>query len=235
MGRLLERAVPRYTPYPTTPHFTSAVGATTHMSWLATLSLYLHVPYWAQLCFYCGCHTKATLRRDPVDAYAQRLIEEIALLGRYVGRRKVVHIHWGGGTPSILGTDWLDRIAGALSNSLALGEKREHAVELDPRRLNLDLMYGCRSNGSGTSNTPSRWPTAFSRNVSRCSAMRMCPGSSRSQRLINERDLPPGPERLEQAQARRVARARLPADRPRRLRAGGRRHGARRVIETTTP
>lgn len=150
MERLLEQAVPRYTSYPTTPHFTSAVGATTYMSWLAmlpvdaTLSLYLHVPYCAQLCFYCGCHTKATLRRSPVDAYARRLIEEIALLSRYAGRREVVHIHWGGGTPSILGTDWLDRIAGALGNAFALGETREHAIELDPRRLTRPLAMALR-------------------------------------------------------------------------------------------
>jgi oxygen-independent coproporphyrinogen-3 oxidase len=138
---LLERTVPRYTSYPTAPHFSAAVDGDSYRSWLtalpreATLSLYLHIPFCTQLCFYCGCHTKAVLRRDPVDAYARRLIEEIALVGRYAGGRKVVHLHWGGGTPSILGADWLRTIATALADTFDLGPVREHAIELDPRYL----------------------------------------------------------------------------------------------------
>jgi oxygen-independent coproporphyrinogen-3 oxidase len=262
MERLLEQAVPRYTSYPTTPHFTSAVGAATYMSWLAalpddaTLSLYLHVPYCAQLCFYCGCHTKATLRRSPVDAYARRLIEEIALLTRHAGRRKVVHIHWGGGTPSILGTDLLDRIAGALGNAFALGETREHAIELDPRRLtrplamalrdiginraslgvqefnreiqtaigrvqpfrlvaravemlresgveriNLDLMYGLpKQRASDVERTIALAHRLQPQRIAMFGYAHV-PWLKPHQRLIDERDLPPAPERLAQAQA----------------------------------
>jgi oxygen-independent coproporphyrinogen-3 oxidase len=153
MENMLERAVPRYTSYPTAPHFSSAVDAGTYASWLAalpveaTLSLYLHVPYCTQLCFYCGCHTKATLRRDPVNAYAQRLIEEIVLIGRHAGRRKVVHIHWGGGTPSILGPYWLSRVADALGRTFDLARLREHAIELDPRRLTRELASTLRDIG----------------------------------------------------------------------------------------
>jgi oxygen-independent coproporphyrinogen-3 oxidase len=153
MEELLERGVPRYTSYPTAPHFTAGVDAACYASWLealpagATLSLYLHVPYCAQLCFYCGCHTKATLRRDPVDAYARRLIEEIALLGRHLRGRNIVHIHWGGGTPSILGSEWLKRIADALGDTFDLGQMREHAIELDPRRLTGALAVTLRDIG----------------------------------------------------------------------------------------
>ncbi len=153
MESMLERAVPRYTSYPTAPHFTSAIDAATYRSWLAalpddaTLSLYLHVPYCVQLCLYCGCHTKATLRRDPIDAYARRLIEEVALLGRHAGRRKVVHIHWGGGTPSVLGTDWLARIADALGGTFDLADVREHAIELDPRHFTRALASTLRDIG----------------------------------------------------------------------------------------
>ena len=83
---LAERAVPRYTSYPTAPHFSAAVGAEAYAEWLAalpadaTLSLYLHVPYCTELCLYCGCTTKAVRRRAPVEAYADNLREEIALL-----------------------------------------------------------------------------------------------------------------------------------------------------------
>ena len=108
MANMLERAVPRYTSYPTAPNFSAAVDADVFGLWLASLpsaaalSLYLHVPFCRELCHYCGCHTKATLRDEPIIAYAQRLAEEIALVASHTGRRKVTHIHWGGGTPSIL-------------------------------------------------------------------------------------------------------------------------------------
>ena len=79
MANMLERAVPRYTSYPTAPNFSAAVDAKVYGAWLAalpreaTLSLYLHVPFCRELCHYCGCHTKATLRDEPIEAYAQRL------------------------------------------------------------------------------------------------------------------------------------------------------------------
>src|SRR5579862_7202883 len=110
---LAERNVPRYTSYPTAPHFSPAVGPQTYAAWLAalpraaTLSLYLHLPYCSELCLYCGCTTKATLRRAPVETYAGHLGREIDLVGAAAGGRRVVHLHWGGGTPSILGPDSL--------------------------------------------------------------------------------------------------------------------------------
>jgi oxygen-independent coproporphyrinogen-3 oxidase len=138
---MLNRNVPRYTSYPTAPHFTASVGRDTYASWLealgenATLSLYLHVPYCAQLCLYCGCHTKVTLRRAPIEAYAGRLGGEIALIADKVGRRRVTHLHWGGGTPSILGGDGLHAIHAKLARAFDLDQIGEHAIELDPRHV----------------------------------------------------------------------------------------------------
>jgi oxygen-independent coproporphyrinogen-3 oxidase len=142
---MLNQNVPRYTSYPTAPHFTPAVGHAIYMSWLnslregASLSLYLHVPFCAQLCLYCGCHTKVTLRRPPIEAYAERLIGEIGLVAREVGRRRIAHLHWGGGTPSILGPDNLRKIHAALAQAFDLDEIGEHAIELDPRHLTRPL------------------------------------------------------------------------------------------------
>jgi oxygen-independent coproporphyrinogen III oxidase len=136
---LAERAVPRYTSYPTAPHFTPAIGASIYARWLAaldpgaTLSLYLHVPFCRALCHYCGCHTKAVLRPEPVEAYAERLTEEIALVAARCGSRRVVRIHWGGGTPGMLGEEALRRIVEALDAHFDLAGLVEHAIELDPR------------------------------------------------------------------------------------------------------
>jgi oxygen-independent coproporphyrinogen-3 oxidase len=153
MPNMLERAVPRYTSYPTAPNFTSAVDADVYRSWLAglsedaSLSLYLHVPYCRELCLYCGCHTKATRKQKPIDAYAKRLADEIAIVARHTGRRKVTHLHWGGGTPSILGTDLLTIIADEIRRRFDLAAVREHAIELDPRYLTRPLAQALRDIG----------------------------------------------------------------------------------------
>ncbi len=142
---LAERRVPRYTSYPTAPHFSAAVGAQTYVSWLgalppaSTLSLYLHVPYCVELCLYCGCTTKAVRRYAPVEAYAVHLKNEIGLLDAALGTRRVVHLHWGGGTPSILGADRLIDLVDRLAATFDLGAVAEHAIELDPRRVTPEL------------------------------------------------------------------------------------------------
>lgn len=139
-----ERAVPRYTSYPTAPHFVP-MGAGTYASWLDeltgpdTVSLYLHVPFCVEMCLYCGCHTKATRRSEPVEAYAERLVREIKLVGVHAGGRRVVHLHWGGGTPSILGPDLLRDLVALLDLHFDLTAMREHAFELDPRYVTKEL------------------------------------------------------------------------------------------------
>jgi oxygen-independent coproporphyrinogen-3 oxidase len=149
---LAERNVPRYTSYPTAPHFSAAVGPDTYAEWLAalpraaTISLYIHVPFCTELCHYCGCNTRAVRRREPVESYAERLIDEIALFGALAGR-KLTHLHWGGGTPSILGPAWLETIAAKLASLFDLSALKEHAIELDPRRLDKPLVRSLRAIG----------------------------------------------------------------------------------------
>src|SRR5665647_1392660 len=124
---LAERNVPRYTSYPTAPHFSAAVGPELYGEWLAALpaearlSVYIHVPFCTDLCFYCGCNTRAVRKREPIDAYAKHLIEEISLLEKLRGR-KLTHLHWGGGTPSILGPEWLETISANLASRFDLSE-----------------------------------------------------------------------------------------------------------------
>ncbi len=142
---LAERNVPRYTSYPTAPHFSAAVGSEIYADWLgalapdAELSLYLHVPYCTDICLYCGCHTKATHQRAPIDRYAERLLEEIGRVGAATGRRRVTHLHWGGGTPSILGARWLTAIAQRIDAIFDLSALKEHAIEPDPRHMSAEL------------------------------------------------------------------------------------------------
>lgn len=136
---LAERAVPRYTSYPTAPQFTPAVDEAVARRWLggldaeATLSLYLHVPYCRVICHYCGCNTKATRKDEPVVAYAELLSREIEIVAAATPARRVRHIHWGGGTPSILGPDLLRKLGAELADRFEIARDAEHAIELDPR------------------------------------------------------------------------------------------------------
>jgi len=153
---LAARPVPRYTSYPTAPHFSGDVMPEHAAAWLAALpddslgSLYLHVPFCRELCHYCGCHTKATRQDAPVAAYAETLADEIRLARRLIGRRlPVTTIHWGGGTPSILPADAFARLAGLIGEAFAIVEGAEHAIELDPRYVTADLARGLAAAGVG--------------------------------------------------------------------------------------
>jgi len=106
--RYADRLLPRYTSYPTAPHFTPAITADDYAGWLAAvpdesrLSLYFHVPFCRSMCWYCGCHTTVTGRDDPIARYVATLRQEVALVARHLGgRRTVTHIHFGGGTPTL--------------------------------------------------------------------------------------------------------------------------------------
>jgi oxygen-independent coproporphyrinogen-3 oxidase len=140
--RLVEGArLPRYTSYPTAPHFTAAIGPVEHAAWLAALptaepvSLYLHVPYCREICWYCGCTTRALGRPERAVAYAGLLAREIAIVrGHLPARLAVSHLHWGGGTPSVLEGD-LFRVMDRLRDAFRVEPEAELAIEIDPRVL----------------------------------------------------------------------------------------------------
>ncbi len=135
-------AVPRYTSYPTAPHFSGAIGPEQYAAWLeslperANLSLYLHIPYCDTLCWYCGCSTKAVQRYEPVASYLKSLKAEMVSVASRIPRgHRVTHIHWGGGSPSILSPDDILALAAATRGHFNLGEGAELAIEADPRGL----------------------------------------------------------------------------------------------------
>ncbi len=140
------RNVPRYTSYPTAPHFHSGVSEQIYAEWLSaitrqdSLSLYLHVPYCRELCHYCGCHTKATRKDAPLKVYAATLGQEIGLVGEHLKNAGPVHhIHWGGGTPSLLSRESLVDLTGLMRVLFDLSPDLEHAIELDPRFVTAEL------------------------------------------------------------------------------------------------
>lgn len=144
--KIAEQTAPRYTSYPTAPMFSANIGAKEYGAWLGelgqdtTLSLYLHIPYCKSICYYCGCHTFATRKEDPILSYVQTLIKEIELVAKSTKARKVKSIAWGGGTPNILSPESFLQICDAIKNNFDLSAIDEHAVEMDPRLLNDELI-----------------------------------------------------------------------------------------------
>ena len=137
--------LPRYTSYPTANHFSAKVTAETYGGWLAALpanaalSLYLHIPFCQELCWYCGCSTKAVQRYEPVADYMVPLATEIETISRLVPRQhRVTHIHWGGGSPDILKPADIVRVGTALREKFSITPDAELAVEVDPRLLSAD-------------------------------------------------------------------------------------------------
>lgn len=142
LARKYAAPVPRYTSYPTAPHFSPRVGDAQYVSWLgslpdrATLSLYVHMPFCHELCWYCGCNTKATRRYAPVAGYLHSLESEIANVAALVPRdHRVTHLHWGGGSPNILSAADIVALAEALRSAFDVAETAEFAVEIDPRHM----------------------------------------------------------------------------------------------------
>ena len=137
-----DRRVPRYTSYPTAPHFSPAIHAGLYAGWLralpddTALSLYLHVPFCARLCYFCACHTSVVHRQEPLISYGQTLLTEIDLVASAIGRRLPVrHVHWGGGTPSALPPDLMLAAMQRLRTRFAFRPDAEIAIEVDPREL----------------------------------------------------------------------------------------------------
>lgn len=138
---LLARAVPRYTSYPTAADFRPDVGAAQLVTSLRALppetpaSLYVHIPFCRDICWYCGCNTNRANRQDRVETYLEALLAEIRWLARLVGGRiRLDRIAFGGGSPNAIEPVGFVRLVDAILTSFGTCTP-EISVELDPRTL----------------------------------------------------------------------------------------------------
>ena len=139
---LFDAKVPRYTSYPTAPHFNNDVGADMFGDWISgitpgsAISLYIHVPFCRRLCWFCACRTQGTQTDNPVIAYVDVLKAELDLLAaRLPAGVTLSRLHWGGGTPTLLNPDLMRDLAGRILATVPLGPDAEFSVEIDPNEI----------------------------------------------------------------------------------------------------
>jgi oxygen-independent coproporphyrinogen-3 oxidase len=153
ISEIFSAQVPRYTSYPTAPHFHDGVNGTVYRDWLARLnpdeplSLYLHIPFCDTLCFFCGCHTSVVNHYGPVRDYCGLLEREIALVAPMPAWLPVQHIHWGGGSPTLLEPDDIARLTAAIRAAFNIRPDAEFAVEVDPRGLSRQTVQALAKGG----------------------------------------------------------------------------------------
>ena len=123
------------------------MGAKAYRVWLSEIepgtpfSLYLHVPFCRQMCWYCGCHTKITRRNEPVAAYVAALRCELDLVADLMPAKcRVAQIHWGGGKPTIIGADAFADLMDVVRGRFMLSPGAEIAVEIDPRTVDREMI-----------------------------------------------------------------------------------------------
>ncbi len=147
---------PRYTSYPTAPQFSAEVDRAALLKEIAAdnrdaarpLSLYFHLPFCESLCWYCGCNTVITRRRSSAGDYVDLLRQELALTSPLLNTaRPITQLHFGGGTPTFLPPDEIDRLGRAIHSVFKFAPDAEISVEIDPRRLTKEHVEAYRRLG----------------------------------------------------------------------------------------
>lgn len=138
--KYLSARAPRYTSYPSALYFSDKVDGDVYARALSRvelyepISIYVHVPFCRQLCWYCGCNMRVENNYQRALDYVDRLCDEIRLVaGALEGRGRPISVHFGGGSPNFLEPKELGRILEAIENNLSLTDNTRLAIELDPR------------------------------------------------------------------------------------------------------
>jgi len=145
-------AGPRYTSYPTALQFHEGFDAQAYRRHIQSsnddliprpLSLYVHLPFCKELCYYCACNKKVTRNSQRAEDYLKHLDKEIEMQGALFDRdRQVIQLHFGGGTPTYYDDMQLKHVVETLSANFLLSRSanREFSIEIDPRTVNKERI-----------------------------------------------------------------------------------------------
>ena len=148
-------AGPRYTSYPPATKFTDTVTREQLLARIEEnnraardLSIYFHIPFCETLCWFCGCTTVITTNHNKGTEYIDYLGREVAKMAERLNpERKVVQLHFGGGTPTFLRPDEIRRLGDIIHKHFKFSPDIEASVEVDPRRLTRDHLAALREIG----------------------------------------------------------------------------------------
>lgn len=147
---------PRYTSYPTAPHFGEGLD---HREWTRQLekknqnserdiSLYFHIPFCDTLCYFCGCTMMVTRNQNKITNYLDYLDKEMDLYRNVLHPdRKVTQMHFGGGTPTHLSPDQIRRLGAKINSTFTFDSNSENGCEMDPRELTEDHIIALKEIG----------------------------------------------------------------------------------------
>lgn len=141
---------PRYTSYPTADRFHGGFREKEYLEALHTLgadasdkplSLYIHIPFCNTICYYCGCNKIITKDKGRADAYIEYLEKEMKLLAPHLGgRHPLSQLHFGGGTPTFLSDNQLERVFEMIRKYFQLIPNGEYSIEIDPRKVSRETV-----------------------------------------------------------------------------------------------
>ncbi len=141
---LLARAVPRYTSFPTAAEFHDGVGAEVQEQAIrdarGSVSLYVHIPFCTELCWYCGCTTGTVGNGSRLAWYMDALEREIERVSALLPESTSVdRIAFGGGSPNALSpivfVRLLDKLLVAFRSCAP-----QISIEIDPRHFSDEWM-----------------------------------------------------------------------------------------------
>jgi len=144
--RKYNQAGPRYTSYPPANHFTESFTRNDYIGLLRasnhqepqSISLYIHIPFCPQICYFCGCNTNLTGSGRQLRRYIDALKKEIRVVASHLDRsRPLTQIHWGGGTPNSLPFHYIREVMDQIYELFTLSEHPEIAMECSPAYLGL--------------------------------------------------------------------------------------------------
>lgn len=137
-----DRPGPRYTSYPTVPQWHTDFGSKEYRAALKraamhpreALALYVHIPFCAERCHYCGCNVVISKKPEIVEPFLAWLKEELSMVSAALGgRRRLIQLHWGGGTPTYLTAQEMELLFAHVTEFFDLDTDAEVAIEVDPR------------------------------------------------------------------------------------------------------
>jgi oxygen-independent coproporphyrinogen III oxidase len=150
-----DTAAPRYTSYPpatelsdafTTSDFHTAIAASNQRK--SPLSFYFHIPFCQSSCYFCGCNTVISNNKNIAKPYLEHLAQEIKHMATLINpERKVLQMHWGGGTPNYLELDQVEFLWKNITQNFDFDPQAEISIEINPRYVDKEYIFFLRELG----------------------------------------------------------------------------------------